>query len=165
MNLPSASKTKMAGWSFLSLWPSWITYKLPALSNATSCVVCHEYFAGNCGQLCSASYLYSPLPRMTAESVFLAVRIAGTAATAAAPAATFKNSRRRIADDMCDISIKCGKVHYGRGSAVRGKVDPNLLLLALCFSSRLHLRCGLGFICRFFLSDCCCCFWLPLFLG
>src|SRR3954463_2549107 len=90
----------MAGWSFLSLWPSWITYKLPALSNATSCVVCHEYFAGNCGQLCSASYLYSPLPTMIAESVFLAVRIVGTAATAAAPAATFKNSRRRIVDDI-----------------------------------------------------------------
>src|SRR6476469_103635 len=74
-----------------------MTYKLPALSNATSCVVCHVYLSGNCGQLWSASYLCSPSPRMTGDLVFFAVRMDGVAITAAAPAAAFKNSRRRIA--------------------------------------------------------------------
>src|SRR3954465_10186317 len=73
-----------------------MTYKLPALSNATSCVVCHVYLSGNCGQLWIASYLYSPSPRMMGDLVFFAVRMAGVAITAAAPAAAFKNSRRRI---------------------------------------------------------------------
>src|SRR4051794_35328521 len=73
-----------------------MTYRLPALSNATSCVVCHVYLSGSCGQLCCASYLYSPSPKMTGDLVFFAVRMAGVAITAAAPAAAFKNSRRRI---------------------------------------------------------------------
>src|SRR6478609_7707011 len=72
---------------------------------------------------------------MTAESVFFAVRIRGAATTAAAPAATFRNSRRRMFDDICLLLPTAGSIR-SRAAATslsRGR-EPTDNVLPIKFS-------------------------------